>query len=415
MLKLPNVKIDVSLYEITVLLLLIIIAIFALLYVQETSQHKTTVTQVSALSKNLQTKQEAIASLQNQIKKVNKNYVNLQSTDLSKQEATLQAQLDSVNNAFNTYTSLQKQISDAKNLGLNTDIFTTQLAAISQLLLSQDYSDAISSGNTLNTNITNAVNAYKAQKAAAEAAAPPANLPGSSFNITTISAQGKQYTVYYVSIDLTSPNLKIITDTADSSDCTNNCNLLDLMTYYNRDHGFAAINGSYFCPASYSNCAGLTNSYDYPFYNSNLKKWINQGDLSWINRSIFTFDGSAQFYGDGTTYLGSNATPPAVNAGFAMAPGLLHNGQVIVNNFPLDTKSSTVAATRGAFGLKGNNLIIADAFGCTVPQMAYIMQAMGATEAINLDGGGSTAMIYNGKYVLGPGRAIPNAIIFARG
>jgi len=30
-----------------------------------------------------------------------------------------------------------------------------------------------------------------------------------------------------------------------------------------------------------------------------------------------------------------------------------------------------------------------------------------------MDGGYSTALIYNGEYMLGPGRNIPNAIVFA--
>jgi len=42
------------------------------------------------------------------------------------------------------------------------------------------------------------------------------------------------------------------------------------------------------------------------------------------------------------------------------------------------------------------------------------MQSLGAENAMNLDGGGSVAMVYNGSYKVGPGRNLPNAIIFAQ-
>jgi exopolysaccharide biosynthesis protein len=33
---------------------------------------------------------------------------------------------------------------------------------------------------------------------------------------------------------------------------------------------------------------------------------------------------------------------------------------------------------------------------------------------MGLDQGGSTALMYNGSYILGPGRNIPNAIVLVR-
>jgi len=40
------------------------------------------------------------------------------------------------------------------------------------------------------------------------------------------------------------------------------------------------------------------------------------------------------------------------------------------------------------------------------------MKAMGMDYALNLDGGSSSALIYNGEYMVGPGRDIPNALVF---
>ena len=41
-------------------------------------------------------------------------------------------------------------------------------------------------------------------------------------------------------------------------------------------------------------------------------------------------------------------------------------------------------------------------------------QALGARDAMNLDGGGSVAMWFGGGYVAGPGRQLPNAILLMK-
>jgi len=45
--------------------------------------------------------------------------------------------------------------------------------------------------------------------------------------------------------------------------------------------------------------------------------------------------------------------------------------------------------------------------------LGYIMQALGMEYAINQDGGGSAAIVFAGQYRMGPGRNIPNALIFS--
>lgn len=392
-------------------LIVIIIAGFSYLtYTNVELKYNNSQSSIKLLNGNL-------VSLKNQVNSVNTQLVNLQNTDLGKQNTSLQSQLDNITNAFNTYSSLQTQVTKSKGLGINVDAFNTQLTAISNFIFEQQFTNAISAENTLNTQIVNAQNQLAASQkktvtqTTTSGSSTPTTLPGSSFNITTVNAQGTNYSVYYISIDLTSPNLKIITDTANSSDCLNNCPVNDLMAYYNNDHGFAAINGTYLCPATYSTCVGSVNSFNFPVYNSILGKWINQADIVWTGRSMLTFssNNTPTFYADASTYSGQ-----AIRAGFVMAPGLVQNGQVLTGNFVgLDTKSATVEEARGAIGIKGNTLIIADALSATVPQMGYIMQAMGVSDAINIDGGGSTAMIYNGQYRLGPGRQIPNVIVFS--
>jgi exopolysaccharide biosynthesis protein len=50
----------------------------------------------------------------------------------------------------------------------------------------------------------------------------------------------------------------------------------------------------------------------------------------------------------------------------------------------------------------------------TVTDAAYVMQALGARDALNLDGGGTAAMWIGGSYKVGPGRLLPNAVILTK-
>ena len=44
-------------------------------------------------------------------------------------------------------------------------------------------------------------------------------------------------------------------------------------------------------------------------------------------------------------------------------------------------------------------------------QFAQVMQVLGAREAMNLDGGASSGLVYEGKYLTKPGRALSNALV----
>ena len=70
--------------------------------------------------------------------------------------------------------------------------------------------------------------------------------------------------------------------------------------------------------------------------------------------------------------------------------------------------------SRPFIAAKGNTVYIGIVRGVTVAGAAQALQAMGMEHAMNLDSGGSTALWVNGSYKAGPGRDIPNAIVFIR-
>ena len=51
--------------------------------------------------------------------------------------------------------------------------------------------------------------------------------------------------------------------------------------------------------------------------------------------------------------------------------------------------------------------------GASVGEAALVLKEMGIKNAINLDSGGSSALWFGG-YKAGPGRNIPNAILFVK-
>ena len=76
------------------------------------------------------------------------------------------------------------------------------------------------------------------------------------------------------------------------------------------------------------------------------------------------------------------------------------------------------AARRTAVGIKPNNklLLVAVAAPVTLTKMAAIMKALGARDALALDGGTSAAMHYRGSTLVRPGRKLTNVIaVYANG
>lgn len=61
---------------------------------------------------------------------------------------------------------------------------------------------------------------------------------------------------------------------------------------------------------------------------------------------------------------------------------------------------------------KGNTVYIGVIRNATVAEASLVLKAMGMDNALNLDSGGSTALWAGGGYKAGPGRNIPNAIVF---
>ncbi|MFC1649903.1 phosphodiester glycosidase family protein, partial [Patescibacteria group bacterium] len=92
-------------------------------------------------------------------------------------------------------------------------------------------------------------------------------------------------------------------------------------------------------------------------------------------------------------------------------PGLLDGGNVIAENFGQTEKQMT-KGTKTGIGKNGNTVFLVVARNVNMVDLAHVFKSLGATHALNLDGGGSVALWYHG-YKAGPGRNLPNAVVFA--
>lgn len=234
---------------------------------------------------------------------------------------------------------------------------------------------------------------------------------------TSVSANGASYTVDYLTFDRKNPAVALKTDTGQSTDCGNNCSVFSLGTYVTRRGGAAGIHGTYFCPAEYTSCAGQTGSYLYPVYNSFSQVMINNGRIKYTTQPMVAFDPSNKpyYYHDARNFK-NQATfeqtyDVTLQAAISNGPAMVEAGVNILKTNQLDTKQATVKSYRGALAWKGDKIYLLVVRNATVTDSAAVMTAMGMDYAMNLDGGGSTALYNAGHYVIGPGRNLPNAIV----
>ncbi len=236
--------------------------------------------------------------------------------------------------------------------------------------------------------------------------APPET--GLGYSYQSVSTVRGTFNVHLIKERLLAVTVKTLT--ANTTDCSNNCPAKPLDQYASENGAYAGMNGTYLCPPDYAQCAGKVNSYDYAVYNSNLRRWINYNALNAQNGGLFFNGASTSAYRRTFVYF-QNQTP--INAAITNFPLLVLNGSVI-DSTSEQNGSQMLKGTKGAIGVDGTYVYLAIVTNATVTDSAFVMQALGARDALNLDGGGTAAMWIGGSYKVGPGRLLPNAIVLTK-
>lgn len=348
----------------------------------------------------------SLASLKQQLVTTQKKLTDFQNQDQVKINTALKTEIDNINKTFKKATSAYEAIADLDAQKGKTEPLKKSLALILDQLADRKYASAEAELTTLNSDI--------AKEKTRLTPIIPGNVdvadlkqsntpPGSGFSRQSVSALGTNYAVDIVAADMGST--RIIVDTATDGDCRDSCPVLSLGDYVARNGAFAGINGSYFCPADYPSCAGKTNSFDTLAMNKN-KKYINSDNNVYSSVPAVIFQSGSMRYVGASQEWGRDT---GVDGVLANQPLLLSGGEVRFGGGS-DPKQGS-KGNRSFVGNKGNIAYIGVVRNATVAEAAQVLKAMGLDGALNLDSGGSTAL-WSGGYKAGPGRNIPNAILF---
>lgn len=322
-----------------------------------------------------------------------------------------QVQQEEIKNIHETYKRTvitYENLLKLRDTGGNTDKLDELIAKSLSYLSNKNYASAEAALTEIDVGIKkeNETLAIKATefiipKSVAINNAPPA----SGYQRQQVSTELGNFLIDIVSADLGST--RVIIDTASDGNCIDNCPILPLADYVSRSGAFAGINGSYFCPASYPSCNGKTNSFDTLLMNKN-KVYFNSDNNVYSTVPVAVFgSGWARFMGKSLDW----GRETGVDGVIANQPLLLSGGSIAFGGDGDPKKGSKGA--RSFIGNKGSTVYIGVTHNATVAENAYALKALGLENALNLDSGGSTAL-WSGGYKAGPGRNIPNAILFVR-
>lgn len=341
------------------------------------------------------------------IQEINKELTDIKSTDPYKTNTALKKQIDEVQNAFVQSVSVYESLLNLENPPKEIKGLDTLYANVLSQLSKSDYAGATKSLADISLKIT-----AEQSKLASAATAIPSNVPISTsapgaggYSRQNVATDVGNFLVDIVGGDLGST--RVIVDTASDSTCGDNCPVLPLSTYVSRSGAYAGVNGTYFCPSTYPSCAGKTNSFDLLVMNKN-KTYFNSDNNVYSTNPGVIFGGGYTRFVSAVSQWGRDTS----------IDGMLSNFPLLVFNYNIAFSGSgdpkiNSATTRSFVANKGNTVYIGSVHGATTEQVAHVMKTLGMENALNLDDGGSAAFWYGG-YKVGPGRDLPNAILFVK-
>jgi hypothetical protein len=241
----------------------------------------------------------------------------------------------------------------------------------------------------------------------------------SNYEHRKLQLNGLNYSLDIVEIDLKNPNLNILTLTADKFQAKS------LADYVFSNDGLAGLTGTYFCTAP--SCGGL-NYYFFPVYDSLKEEFINEDQLKyWTTGPLVAFDMNNRFYyfKDSRDFKSQvdfeSSYGVKLQAAIGNKPRILEQGMNVLIDWEVDTGQMDSRHRRNALAYREdeNNLgqgkiYLISLAPVSLNELVLVLQYLGLDYALNIDGGHSSALIYNDEYMLGPGRNIPNAIVFSQ-
>jgi hypothetical protein len=333
---------------------------------------------------------------------------NLKSQDQIKINENLNQEIKNMQTTYSKAVSTYELLADFKDSGKFSKKYSemdTEFSKSLKLLSERKYTEADKNLDDLSKRIKDEMS--KLASIYESPQLPQNNTPpNSGYSRQLVNVEGLgSYTVSLVAADLSST--KVIVDTASDSDCLNNCPVYPLATYVSRTGAYAGINGSYFCPASYPSCSEKTNSFDLLLMNYKKRYFNSENNVYSTNPAVVFGDNYVRFVRAASEW-GRDTSPNGVLSNY---PLLIFNSQIVFDGDGDPKKGSK--GGRSFVASKENKIYIGVVHNATVAESAKVLKTLGMENALNLDDGGSTALWYGG-YKVGPGRDLPNVILFVK-
>lgn len=365
-------------------------------YKSKLSEQNTRITLLTQTSKNLG----------DQLKKAQEDLKTVTSEDKFTLNKQLTKDLENVNKTFHKSAETYEALLDLKNS--TTKKFPdldTQYADVIHFLADRNFGSATTTLALMDKTIKTEKSKIAASFTIPANVAVNNTAPSAGYRRQRVQTDSGEYLVDIIAADLNST--RVVVNTASDSDCADNCPVLSLSDHIGRSGGYAGINGSYFCPESYPSCAGKKNSFDTLVMNRN-KKYINSDNNVYSTVPAVIFSGSSARFVSRSLEWGRDTGVDAVIANY---PLLTLNGQSMTGATGNGKQDSR--GPRSFVGANGSTAYIGVVHNASVAEASQVLLKLGVASALNLDSGGSTAL-WNGGYLAGPGRNIPNAVVFVR-
>ncbi|MBI3385893.1 phosphodiester glycosidase family protein [Candidatus Gottesmanbacteria bacterium] len=341
-----------------------------------------------------------------QFQKIYDELATLKNEDQYKKNQTLVNEIQNIEGTYNHAVHTYEILLDLKTQTKDTSKYDSQFADSLSLLADRKWASAAALLISLDQSLALAQQALAPPTAEAQNVPVSGGVPASGgYSRQWVSVNGVNFLVDVVAGDLS--QTRVIVDTASDHDCANNCPTLPLGDYVSRNGAYAGVNGSYFCPSEYPSCAGKTNSFDTLLMNKNKVYFNSANNIYSTVPAVIFLGSSVRFVGQSLEW-GRDTSPDSL---IANRPMLIAGGNIVFTGAGEPKEGS--AGNRGFVANKGNTVYVGVVHGVSVAQSAQVLHALGMDNAINLDDGGSTALWYGG-YKVGPGRNLPNVILFVR-
>ncbi len=353
------------------------------------------------ISKLSQDKENLSASLGKTSKELDK----LKNEDQLVINETLKKEIKDINSTFKSAVSTYENLLRLKEKSSKTEaldnLFTKTLILLSERKYEEASKELTELENKIKDEESKLVEAVTIPKEVPSSNNPP----GSGYSRQSVTTDVGTFMVSLIAADLAST--KVIVDTASASNCPGNCPVLALADYIARNGAYAGVNGSYFCPSTYPSCVGKENSFDTLLMNKDKTYFNSDNNVYSTNPAVIFGSGWIRFVSQSLEW----GRDTSIDSMISNYPMLVQGGNIAFGGDNDPKKGSK--GSRSFVANKGNIVYIGVVHSVTVAEGARVMKALGMENALNLDDGGSTAL-WSGGYKTGPGRALPNAILFIK-